>query len=467
MPESLGRSTLRSTLTKWFVALVVLGAIAFLGATVGRKYITAIAPAETQTAPAASSDDRVKAMLEKGNSLLDSGDLEGAKEQFDKATALAEGDPAVLAAAARLAAVRADIHWLALKLIDEKAPSERSIEQRQLDKRVAQLDDATARATTSNADDAAVRRAKVDAQRLKGQLSKARELVSSLSGSSNEPETAYVLAALDMAEDEPVWSTVIERLRTAAGVEGEMGRARAALVYALARSGDGEQARRELEKLSAADNPHPLLPRLKTLVDTVSVTDGGAAVETPATSKEAESATAPAGGRGATPGGDFRSLLERAAKAKNSGDLAQAERLYRAARDKQPGNIEALAGLGDVARLRGDQTSAARFYDGVLGANPSYLPTLIARADQKWASGDRAGAVALYRKVAAQAGSSSSYARQAQSRIQEFQDSIRAPSEGSPSPASTPEASEPTEPTPPSAPEEPHIDTTDLPGFER
>ena len=47
----------------------------------------------------------------------------------------------------------------------------------------------------------------------------------------------HALAALDLDDPSPVWATVIDRLRAASGVEGALGRARAALVYALASSG--------------------------------------------------------------------------------------------------------------------------------------------------------------------------------------------------------------------------------------
>jgi len=46
-----------------------------------------------------------------------------------------------------------------------------------------------------------------------------------------------VLAALDLAEPTPSWPAVLDRLKAAAG-ESNLGRARAALVYALVRSGD-------------------------------------------------------------------------------------------------------------------------------------------------------------------------------------------------------------------------------------
>src|SRR6185312_1301292 len=83
----------------------------------------------------------------------------------------------------------------------------------------------------------------------------------------SQPETEYVLAALDLAEPTPPTLQVIDRLRDAAGSEGNLGRARAALVYALARTGDAAAARKELEKLLGLPHQHPLQADLRALVD--------------------------------------------------------------------------------------------------------------------------------------------------------------------------------------------------------
>src|SRR6185369_16295717 len=64
-----------------------------------------------------------------------------------------------------------------------------------------------------------------------------------------------------------------------------------------------------------------------------------------------------------------------------------------------PGDTEALAGLGDVARARGNPSLARSYYEKVLANNPHYLPTLAALADIKWEAGDRAGAAKLYREI--------------------------------------------------------------------
>ncbi len=102
----------------------------------------------------------------------------------------------------------------------------------------------------------------IDALRLDGGSGAARALVSKIIARAADREVAYVLAALDLTESEPMWSTVIERLRVSAGSDVQMGRIRAALVYALGQSGDRMAAAVELGKLDMAKRPYPLLPLL-------------------------------------------------------------------------------------------------------------------------------------------------------------------------------------------------------------
>src|SRR4029453_9241959 len=105
--------------------------------------------------------------------------------------------------------------------------------------------EALARAVEVAPDAPAVVRARVDILRLAGELAEARKHVAPLSASAS-PEDAYVLAALDLAEPQPAWASVIDRLRTATGSERGLGRARAALIYALVRSGQVSVAKSEL-----------------------------------------------------------------------------------------------------------------------------------------------------------------------------------------------------------------------------
>jgi tetratricopeptide (TPR) repeat protein len=260
---------------------------------------------------------------------------------------------------------------------------------------------------------------KIDALRLAGQQDAARGLVAKVIGQASQPETAYVLAALDLAEPEPLWTTVLDRLRLAAAGEGNAGRARAALVYSLAKSGDVAGARSELAKLDALARPYPLSPNLHSLVDRTpskgSLDAGSEAVparvpaaaapvgaSTPAstvpTGPSPSPAAAPATGD-AIPG-DSRAAMQAASQAYKKGDFGRARQIYEAIVTRNPSDSEAVAALGDVARGEGDTAGAIASYKRAIAVNPSYLPALLGLADTQWASGDRAGATRGYGDIA-------------------------------------------------------------------
>lgn len=244
----------RAGAARWIVGLFVAGMVVLAFATVGRKLLVT-------TPTQITGDARVGQLLTDGERSLGDGDLEFAKEQFDKASVLAERDPRVGADLARLAVTKADVDWLRTRLLAGDDP-EQSAARRELDQAVQRARRAADKAAELSPTDAAVTRSRIDALRLAGDLESARKLVAQLSGQSSQPENALVLAELDLAESKPDWSTVIGRLRTAVGGEGNLGRARGLLVYALARSSDLPGAKAELERLKALPRPHPLLGAL-------------------------------------------------------------------------------------------------------------------------------------------------------------------------------------------------------------
>jgi predicted Zn finger-like uncharacterized protein len=464
----------RQPALRWVVGIVLVGGLAFVAGTVGMKYAHKLSAAPAASAKAA--DPRVVKLVEEGEAFLAKGDFESAKEQVDKASVLAEKDLSVLSLNARLEASRADTHWLALKLIDPTHQAELEAERAELGTRLPRVKKTSEAAAAVSATEPSVIRARIDALRLAGDVTSARKLVGALGSDASQPETAYVLAALDLAEASPAWPTVIDRLRTAASTERGVGRARAALVYALASSGANDDATTELAKMDASGSAQSgLVARLRAFVQRQS----GAAPSSSAKTGPQNTVLAgalsprPPGAEGASEvpkGTDFRRLLEDAAAAKKSGDLGRAEALYRAARDQQPSNVEAMAGLGDVARLRGDAATATGYYDNVLRLNPTYLPALIAAADLKWANGDRLGALFLYKRIVNQTDPGTAYAQRAAQRIAESQSSGGTASPTTPAPQEPAATSKPTaEPSPPkpAAPVEtpPEIDTSDLPGF--
>ena len=238
---------------------------------------------------------------------------------------------------------------------------------------------------------------------------------------ASQPETAYVLAALDLAEPEPLWTTVIDRLRFAAAGEGNAARARSALVYALAKSGDVAGARRpswRSSTRSSAPYPDPVdaacVRRTRARGDGERGADAGAPAALARAAPSAARARQPAGrrarrqacGRAAgsrsrrrrcATGGDG---MQAAAQAIKKGDWERARQIYDALVTRNPNDSEALCGLGDVARAQGDSAGAIAAYKRVIGINPSYLPALLGLADTQWATGDRASAHRGYRDIA-------------------------------------------------------------------
>jgi predicted Zn finger-like uncharacterized protein len=400
----------------WIVGAVLLTGVGVIAYKVATPYLTTA----SKTAAHKALDPRTEQFLTDGESAFREGNLELAKEKFDKASALDESDARVLLDVARLAAARADVPWLMTRVLPESADDELRAAKQEL----ADLG-ATAKRTADAAgaaapDDIPAVRARVDALRIVGERDAARGYVTKIIANASQPETSYVLAALDLAEIDPLWSTVIDRLRVAAAGEGNAGRARAALVYALARSGDTTGAKSELDRLAALPTPYPLLAPLRAFVarapagkGAIAAASGSARSAAGGTPSAAPSAVdfeslprRPLGGGGGSAaeepsggGGDPRELLRQAAAAENRGQFPRATKLYEDAMHADPANSEALAGLGSVSLKTGDYASARSYFGHALGLNPNFVPALVGEADAMWAEGDHAGAVARYKEI--------------------------------------------------------------------
>ena len=290
---------------------------------------------------------------------------------------------------------------------------------------------------------------KIDILRLKGKGNDARKLTSSLKDGG--ADGGRVLAALDLIESSPNYRKVIDRLRAATKSERKLGRAHAMLIYALARSGEAGDAQKELDALAAQNENFPLLDPLKRYVEDTE-------------DRKDEDAK----GSDEIPE-DYREALKRATAARKVGDLDRAERLYRAALAKKPGNSEALAGLAAIERDRGDAGGAEKRYKDMLAKNPNYIPAMIGLADMKWASGNRSEAISIYRQVVKSA-PGTDWATHAQARIDE---GAAAPASSAPSPATGPKPPPPSghpapeQPSASAAPDvPPHVDVTDLPEYQ-
>ncbi len=107
----------RGGAARWIVASIFLGMVALAFATVGRKMLV-----PEGSATVGEADARVGALLAEGEKSLVDGDLETAKEKFDKASVFGERDPRTAADLARLAATKADVDWLRVRLLASDDP---------------------------------------------------------------------------------------------------------------------------------------------------------------------------------------------------------------------------------------------------------------------------------------------------------------------------------------------------------
>jgi tetratricopeptide (TPR) repeat protein len=394
----------------WIVALVLMMAVGVVGWVVAKPYLMARTASAT-----VALDPRAQAFINDGERAMSDGNLDAAQEAFDKASALAEHEPRVLVDEARIAAAKADVPWLKTRLLPADAVDDVRATRSELTDRVARARSAADAAMAASPDDPGAIRAHIDALRLAGDRDQARRNVSRIINQASQPETAYVLAALDLAEPEPLWTTLVDRLRLAASGEGGAGRARAALVYALAQSGDVAGAKAELAKLDALARPYPLLPQLRAFVaraPSKASADGGVVAAVPhvdLSSLPMQPMPPAGGGAGAAVAAndpdeapvpsETGSAMRAAQGAIRKGDWNRARSIYEALVSRNPSDSEALSGLGDVARAQGDTAGALTAYRRALSVNPSYLPSLLGVADTQWASGDHGGALKAYKDI--------------------------------------------------------------------
>jgi predicted Zn finger-like uncharacterized protein len=376
---------------RWIFALLLLGAVVVGGAVVGRHYFS------KDGDKVAGSSEKLAALLADAEKAIAAGDLDTAKELVDRASGLAEKDAKVARLSARIANERAELPWLELRFLAPDDASRQAVKTRLADQ-VGRAKTSATRAAEIAKTDPEILRERVDALRLAGELPAARALVPQLAGTSSEPRTQLVLAALDLAEDTPPLDEIVPRLSKVAGDDADGGRARLLLVYALGRKNDVERAKQELAKLRAT---HPLRASAEAFLErTAEGVAPSLDIESlPDAAPRGSSDAGVTGATGEVPA-DFRKALEQASQALAKGDQARAEQLYRGALTKEPGNPEALAGLGHVARARGNSKEAIDQYKKSLAGSGNYLPALVPLADMLWDSGDRFLAQVYYRQIA-------------------------------------------------------------------
>ena len=369
----------------WVVFLVVgLGAAATGAAWFKHR------PAPEAAATSKSDHGADMARLErlsKFESALSISDFPAAKKELDSLASEAPSDARTMVARARLTNRQADLVWLAERAAgDATERGRKRAEMKPWHEPLQRDSDAALRAAPS---DAGALRARLDALRILGERDAARALVARIPATTGDADTPYVLAALDMAEPDPLWPGITDRLRAAAALEPTPGRARAALVLALAASGNASSARLELDRVSENPRLGGLVPSLRRYIDKH---------DDALTSVDAGTDAAKIGAGGPMPE-DPKRLVAEAAAAIQRGDIERARALYSAALSKNGADSEALAGLGDVERANGNAAKAKDAYRRALQVNPSYLGAMIALGDLEWDGGDRGAALRVYKDI--------------------------------------------------------------------
>jgi hypothetical protein len=89
-------------------------------------------------------------------------------------------------------------------------------------------------------------------------------------------------------------------------------------------------------------------------------------------------------------------MLHRALVSMRREDLGGAEKWFRLALERDPFNVEANTGLGDIARRQNDLPRARDGYQRAVDRSPTYIPALLALADVRWDLGESKLARAHY-----------------------------------------------------------------------
>ncbi len=325
--------------------------------------------------------------LSKFESALSISDFPAAKKELDALASDAPADARTMVARARLTNRQADLVWLAERAAgDATERGRKRAEMKPWHEALQRDSDAALRAAPT---DGGALRTRLDALRMLGERDAARALVARIPAAAGDADTPYILAALDMAEPDPLWPGITDRLRAAAALEPTPGRARAALVLALAASGNASSARLELDRVSENPRLGSLVPALRRYVDKH---------DDALTAVDAGADAAKVGAGGPMPE-DPKRLVAEAAAAIQRGDVERARALYNAALSKNGADSEALAGLGDVERANGNAAKAKDAYRRALQVNPSYLGAMIALGDLEWDGGDRGAALRVYKDI--------------------------------------------------------------------
>lgn len=391
-------------------------------------------------------DARVARFLDASQKALANGDIDGAKENVDKASAIAENDARVATQRVHVIIVRADLAWLAMQAsspAQTQANAPKSAETKIAADRLA---DALARFGTLDRAQCSPA-CLVDLERMNGHMDAARDRAKAIpepSGLSGK----FARAAIALVDKR--WDGVVSELADATGDVAFGARERALLALGHARAGAAEKAR---TVVSGGAMPGYLATAIQSLLPADAKSDAAALnASNPSSATTATTGTTVAGGTiapGTTEpaaGTDARDILKAADQARSKGEYDRALRLYSIALDRNARDSEALNGIAEIEHAQRNLAAARSSYQRVLSVNPSYLPALVGLGDVEYESGNAAGARKSYKDIMERFPEGSYPARVKQRGAE-----VVKPVESVPAPTASPkvpETSATTEPTP-------------------
>jgi tetratricopeptide (TPR) repeat protein len=357
-----------------------------------------------------------------------------ADREFQKSLALVEGDATTLATLGAMYAIwsqylrDAEIDArldAAAQAAAEGQPDLREAErlEREAKEKFEEARRWAEQARDTGADLPAVLVALADVARLKGDLKEADTLLGRVAAAAPDPGAEYVKALVGIDRGRPT-EEILGLLSQVARGE-DLLRVLYRKARTLAAAGRNDEARRAIDRILALNRDHERTKSLAARIDaglTVALRidpaadstrevaahspAGGArdgvleAAEKPEPEKPAV-VPAPAGGEGggAVGGGNVESMLTRALRMQENGQAAQAIELFEAVLERQPGNIDAMSGIGYCHLDRGNKGQAISWFRRALGGGTgSYGPAIIGLAETYKAQGQKAEALKWYRR---------------------------------------------------------------------
>ena len=427
---------------KWIVALVIVGGLVLVGATVGRPYVDkALAMAGIGGAPSGSAGAaRLQDAIAAGDRARGEGDYAVAREAYLRATVIDDKSLPAWDGFCSAESELAIVHWIAAMATGS------SLERDQATSIGASAGRTCARwGELARASEEGVKKAEAD-------LRPARALAAQGNGSglrlylpahANEPilEAMVVLADATKGDAKTIETAAKTAAATLAKVPlgmfatpGDV----AIAAYTAAIGGPPARLQEALDELAKRAPRHMLLDTLKQLG-----VNGSPAAATSASGSPSSSAsvvasasaapsttgkvavastgtgtgtapTATGGGGPDKPTGDYRDLDKKGHEALMAGDVTKAETMFRGALAQNPGDIDALFGLGQIERNRGNHAAAISNFKSVLEHSPGFSSARLMLADEQWATGAQGDAIPNYKLYleTVQTGSGADRARQ-------------------------------------------------------